>query len=233
MKSRRETFGQMSLPGVGEGTARTFQPPANVAAGVQNYAEQMGRKVRVAGLGTLQQNPRLAHASFLERRQQSGRPLTAATMRSYAALREETAAQFAHMTKPTKQGGMGLKFEVTDTDPYANAEELAADVGKGRIKVLSTESTGGHGYFTNLENDQFRAVHDVYGHVATGRGFSRHGEEASYQHHAQLFSPEARPALASELRSQTAHLIETGEFPPNEPVNLPETGGIVKPRQGM
>ena len=148
------------------------------------------------------------------------------THASYEAMRTEIGDQFAHLTGPKHQGGMGFKVEVTPHDPYPSAEHMAADVAQGRIKVLSTEATGGHEHLTNEENDKLRAVHDVFGHAATGRGFSRHGEEAAYQHHTQMFSPEARPALAAELRSQTASLIFSGQFPPNAGVNLPKTGRL-------
>jgi hypothetical protein len=41
-----------------------------------------------------------------------------------------------------------------------------------------------------------------------------------------MFPKEARPALSAELRSQTAALIFSGDFPPNAPVNLPKTGKL-------
>jgi hypothetical protein len=76
--------------------------------------------------------------------------------------------------------------------------------------VLSTKTTGGHPFFSDDENDMFRAVHDVFGHAGTGRGFDRHGEEAAYQSHASMYSPLARMALATETRGQNAALITGG-----------------------
>jgi hypothetical protein len=70
-------------------------------------------------------------------------------------------------------------------------------------------------------NDKFRAVHDAFGHLATGRDFGRHGEAAAFQHHAAMFPPEAHPAMASELRAQNSALIRMGNFPENRPYDLP------------
>jgi hypothetical protein len=35
----------------------------------------------------------------------------------------------------------------------------------GTLKVLKTEVTGVHPYWSNETNDKFRAVHDAYGHL--------------------------------------------------------------------
>jgi hypothetical protein len=75
---------------------------------------------------------------------------------------------------------------------------------------------------TDEQNDMFRAVHDAFGHLATGRGFDRHGEEAAYQAHKSMFGNTAVKAAATELRGQNAFLIERGFFGPQKLVLLPE-----------
>lgn len=125
----------------------------------------------------------------------------------FKAMAEETGRQFDFMTKPKRRGGMGISVDVTHEDPYANASGLFNDLQRNRhLSVLSTAATGAHPFFTNDQNDMFRAVHDTFGHAATGRGFDRHGEEAAFQSHAAMFSPEARPAMAAETRGQNAAL---------------------------
>ena len=91
-----------------------------------------------------------------------------------------------------------------------------------RIKVLKTEATGGHPFFTNEQNDKFRAVHDIFGHLGTGRGFDRHGEEAAYQAHRSMFTGTAQKALATELRGQNTYLLTYGDFGPQKLFILPE-----------
>lgn len=130
---------------------------------------------------------------------------------SFRAMRDETVAQFQHMTAPRSRGGLGIQVETTDQDPYSGPAGLMQDLFHDRrMKVLSTRSTGSHPFFSDDENDMFRAVHDVFGHAGTGRGFDRHGEEAAFQSHARMFSPLARMALATETRGQNAALIHSG-----------------------
>lgn len=127
---------------------------------------------------------------------------------SFRAMAEETKRQYDHMTAPTSKGGLGLQHEVTAHDPYTTASgapnslALMRDVNGGHIKSMATASTGGHPFFSNDENDMFRAVHDVFGHAGTGRNFSADGEEAAYRAHRQMFSPLARGAMTTETRGQ-------------------------------
>jgi GNAT superfamily N-acetyltransferase len=136
----------------------------------------------------------------------------------FAAMRDEVNDQYHHLTHR-----MGIKVHVTDEDPYPDVHALRHDVEHNRrIQVLGTHATGGHPFFSNDENDKFRAVHDVFGHLGTGRDFDRHGEEASYQAHARMFTPAAHGALASETRSQNAHLIVHGHFAPQKIAIMPK-----------
>jgi hypothetical protein len=139
--------------------------------------------------------------------------------RIYAAWRafeNETLAQWAVLES------LGFSMRVVDSNPYENAAELFEDVARKHIDVLSTAETGGHPLLSNYSNDVFRAVHDILGHSATGRGFDRHGEEAAYLAHSAIYSPMARMALATETRGQNAALISTGEFQVQKVAILPE-----------
>jgi hypothetical protein len=138
---------------------------------------------------------------------------------AYHQMREETMRQFDHMTAPRSRGGMGIDVEVTKHDPYGSrgvnsvVGEFRDDVVENnRIQALSTKSTGGHPFFSNDENDMFRAVHDVYGHLGSGRGIDFDGEEAAFQKHSRMYSPLARQAMATETRGQNSALRMHGEF---------------------
>jgi hypothetical protein len=166
---------------------------------------------------------------------------------SYKALEEEVGRQFDHMTKPVRKGGLGLHPSRSPVDPYGRTDmsqpyanepnhivnELQRDVGNNRqIQNLSTDQTGGTQSFGHPDtNDMFRSVHDLYGHAAAGAGIDRHGEEQAYQHHRQMFSPQARGALASELRGQTANLLTTGEFLDYPKHGLGYDSGPLHPQQ--
>jgi hypothetical protein len=138
-------------------------------------------------------------------------------LKHFHAMGHEVAKQFDHLTNR-----MGINVQTVDHDPYKNVHELVSDLHQNkRLQVMGTHATGGHPFFSNEDNDKFRAVHDFFGHAATGRDFDRHGEEAAYVAHAKMFSDHARPALASETRGQNASLILNGHFGPQKVALLP------------
>lgn len=140
-----------------------------------------------------------------------------AAVPSFEAMRREVNDQHDFMTNR-----LGIKTEAVDYDPYPDVRDMVDDVSKRKtLKVLGTHVTGGHPYFSDDENNKFRAVHDFFGHAATGRSFDRHGEQASYLAHAQMFSPEAVPALTTETKGQNSSLILNGHFGPNKIGLLP------------
>lgn len=137
---------------------------------------------------------------------------------SWDTAAKEIDQQFDLLTKK-----LGIKVEFVDEDPYRDFFQMRQEVGRtGVLKVLKTSATGGHPYWSDETNDRFRAIHDAFGHLGTGRGFDRHGEEAAYQAHISMFSDAAKPALATELRGQNSFLIDNGEFPPQKVGILPE-----------
>jgi hypothetical protein len=140
----------------------------------------------------------------------------------------EIKKQFKQLTEKD-----GIKVEFVDKDPYSSFHDMSTKVNEtGVLKVLRTEQTGGHPYWSNETNDQFRAVHDAYGHLGTGRGFDRHGEEAAYQAHKSMFPESAHAALATELRGQNQFLIQTGAFGDQKigflPVDLQKQDALVE-----
>jgi hypothetical protein len=136
----------------------------------------------------------------------------------FAAMRDEVSHQYDHLTNK-----MGIKVHVTSHDPYRNAHEMAEDLRNNkRIQVLGTAHTGGHPFFSDAENDRFRAVHDAFGHAATGRDFDGHGEEAAWHAHARMFGDHARGALASETRGQNGSVILHDRFGPQKIALMPQ-----------
>lgn len=135
----------------------------------------------------------------------------------FERMRKEVRDQHDHMTH-----AMGIKTEVVDHDPYPTVHHMVQDVvNNKRIKVLSTKVTGGHDFLSDEDNDKFRAVHDVFGHAATGRGFDAHGEEAAWLAHSQMFTPHARGAMSSETRGQNSALHINGSFQAQKTALLP------------
>jgi hypothetical protein len=142
-----------------------------------------------------------------------------ATKASYAALAKEVMAQWQSI-KAT-----GLKVDWIkpgQPDPYADTPRSAerdvsennhwwgfpTDEGFGSDPNLkgnpmladSGEKIGGR---EASINDVFRVVHDMYGHIANGNGFSPSGEENAWRSHYAMFSDAARPAMTTETRGQS------------------------------
>ncbi|MEV0327932.1 hypothetical protein AB0H63_16020 [Micromonospora echinospora] len=144
---------------------------------------------------------------------------------AYAAFCRETVRQYHFLVGRVEFGGLGVEVRVVDTDPYADVESMVDDVRRRRLKVwASAAGDNPHPYLSDGENDMFRAVHDVFGHAGTGRGFDRHGEEAAWWKHRTMYSPLARRALATETRGQNCARIFRyggGRFPEQKAVLLP------------
>lgn len=110
-------------------------------------------------------------------------------------------------------------------DPYACAEEMFEDVKGGWLRVWMTQPGQSHPVMTMSQNDRFRAVHDYHGHYMTARGFDRHGEEAAWVRHSQMFTGLGRRAMTSETRGQNSAFIWVNggrTFPEQKAVLLPD-----------
>lgn len=148
------------------------------------------------------------------------------TKKSYDAFIGETKDQFNHI----KQSGLKIsKIKPGMPNPYKSSSDLHNDVkNNNHMWFYPTESGFGtdnkisdhpmlqpteeiHEGKPLLANDMFRIVHDYFGHVKDGTGFGPNGEETAYRSHAQMYTPLARKALASESRGQTSFV----NFGPN------------------
>ncbi len=86
---------------------------------------------------------------------------------------------------------------------------MAEDVvDNNRLRVYATGATGNqHPLLSCDDNNMFRAVHDVFGHLASGCGFDRHGEDAAWLAHSQRCPPLARRAMTTQTRGQSSAFI--------------------------
>lgn len=211
-------------------------PVPVVAQGIARYRALTGRGPVERDFNHVAVDP--AVAQHIARTYQSAPDFDHAAVPHFAAMREEIGRQYDFMTKPRHLGGMGISVGHADSDPYVtssgapNSRAMMRDVHENsQIKVLPTAKTGAHPYFTNDENDQFRAVHDVFGHAGTGRNFSADGEEAAWRAHSQMFSKMARPAMTAETRGQNslnnAGVLPAGAFAPQKVAILGPTAQVI------
>lgn len=209
-----------------------YDPVAHIRAGADAFTrERHGRGINWDGLNDVQVRGAEAHRVA---RQYADAPVVDDSARpAFEAMRRETGDQFDYLTRPREQGGMGVAVEFQDEDPYPDAQTMADDVrANNRLRIHKTGPDEAHPFFAPEENDRFRAVHDAFGHLGVGRTFSRHGEEAAYRLHAQMYSPEARPALTTETRGQNAFLNygpEPGTFGPQKLATLQDETPVRRP----
>jgi len=128
---------------------------------------------------------------------------------SFKALSQEIALQYQHLQNA------GVNVEYVTENPYASVADLMADVTNGRIRVYASDANP-HSMLTMEEQNQLRAVHDYFGHGMEGYEFDPQGTDNAFRRHAQMFSDDAIPALATEVRG------------PAMRVNASEPGGTGK-----
>jgi hypothetical protein len=134
---------------------------------------------------------------------------------AYNKLSEEVEDQYRFLTEEK-----GVKIEFVDKDPYVktidgvdvpDAQAMMKDVmDNNTLKVYKTADDQAHPILTKDINDKFRAVHDYFGHAASGRSFQGDGEEAAWVSHSMMFSPLARRAMTTETRGQNSWVNKFG-----------------------
>jgi hypothetical protein len=145
---------------------------------------------------------------------------------AYDALKNETLAQYQHM----KKAGVDVELWKPDMQesPYPGGpRDAIEDIRKNNHLWVFPTSRGFGGTaeeaaqfadhplntLTNevdangapmYGNDVFRAVHDYFGHAKEGNGFRAPGEYNAFLQHSQMYSPQARAAMASETHGQNS-----------------------------
>jgi len=127
------------------------------------------------------------------------------TQAAYEKMLKETKDQFDAMTG----AGIKLDWDPTGSKGYKSSAEMLKDASEN--KHLTVFQGGDpHTLIPNEANEQFRAVHDYFGHGTTGSSFGPKGEELAYGAHSQMYSPLARLAAATETRGQNSFVNYSG-----------------------
>ena len=126
--------------------------------------------------------------------------------RAYEAFAREVSEQWDFAVA----SGMTFEPDPDGKDPYATSFEVASDIRHNR-HLYFYQGGEPHRFLSVLDpstgysiNDKFRAIHDYFGHCASGYGFGPRGEENAWNAHSQMFSWEARRALTTETRGQNS-----------------------------
>jgi hypothetical protein len=126
---------------------------------------------------------------------------------SYKQLESETKDQFSNLP-------IRMSYHSGDLNYLDSGEMLRDIVGHNHLSVFR----GGdpHEFLNKIDpqtglnsNEQFRAVHDYFGHAIQGNQFGPKGEEIAWASHQQMYSPLARIAMTSETRGQNSFVNYT------------------------
>ena len=217
----RSLLGAPNTPNIpGAGPMRVGQNPEAVRA-AEDYARRQG--IEYTPLENyVQVDPERGSRIARAYERMPHNPDDPRTAAAYKALADETLDQYDNMLS----AGIEPYF-IRGDDPYAASPYLSlldlaenkrlgvfpTDAGFGTDEAfdvsgnpLLAESPLSLGGAPARVNDIFRAVHDFYGHAKPGVGFRAKGEENAYQSHAGMYSPQARPAAATETRGQNSWL---------------------------
>ena len=201
-------------------------PKVNKAQAVADkYAQSKGIKLQ-HGIPQVKVDPSMGAKVASHFAQAKHDPSHPDVQRAYGALINETNDQFKHMLN----SGLKIsKIKPGQENPYKTSKDMHNDVhNNNHLWFFPTEQGFGAGQDTSnhpmlqptehtvdghnmLANDVFRVVHDYFGHASEGYGFGPSGEESAYRKHHQMYSPDARRALAAETKAQNSFV----NFGPN------------------
>jgi flagellum-specific peptidoglycan hydrolase FlgJ len=131
---------------------------------------------------------------------------------AYSQLNKEVQQQYDFLTKEK-----GVTFEPygdNDPSPYPTSGAMMADLRDNNHLFVYNGGTPNE-LMTPEQNFMFRAVHDYFGHAASGLSFGPRGEENAWLDHSKMFSPLARQAMTTETRGQNSWV----NFGPNGATN--------------
>ena len=127
------------------------------------------------------------------------------TQAAYQQMAKETAGQFQAL----QGSGVKLSFDPTGEKAYKSSKEMLEDALQNK-QLTVFQGGEPHPALNKEANEQFRAVHDYFGHGTTGASFGPKGEELAYGAHSQMYSPLARLAAATETRGQNSLVSYSG-----------------------
>jgi organic radical activating enzyme len=127
------------------------------------------------------------------------------TQAAYQQMAKETGGQFQAL----QGSGVKLSFDPTGEKAYKSSKEMLEDALQNK-QLTVFQGGKPHPALGKEANEQFRAVHDYFGHGTTGASFGPKGEELAYGAHSQMYSPLARLAAATETRGQNSLVSYSG-----------------------
>jgi hypothetical protein len=162
-------------------------------------------------------------------------PSNPAVREAYEALVRESREQYDYMIRE-----LDITVEFVPYDPYnvrgasgqmvPDSKLMMEDVVNNKHLFIRDSAqdfaTDPHPIMSVEENNIFRAVHEFFGHAASGSNFRAAGEEAAWVSHSSMFSLQARRVLTTETRGQNSYYNffdpQRKQFAPQKAALFPE-----------
>ena len=221
VEDMQEAWTQLHTPmAISSGLAHVGANSRDAALGAARYVHRFGKKYgldtpkvifhrKEDGTGYTPNLPEEIYekvAKLYEKAKKGRGPLKSSKVRkSWEALRREVYEQYQFLTNE-----LGIKVIIGGDDhiDYSSPAEMLKDINEnGVLRIRPSRYDSPHPFFTDRENDMFRAVHDFFGHAGEGNNFTREGEWIALAKHAPMFSKLAQGALAWDLMGNTSWLV--------------------------
>jgi len=182
-----------------------FRDPNNwIAAGAREFLAREGRTMSPHTYSPLDFRSKEIADAYNNMQHNPNDPKVKA---AYDSMKADIDKQWDYATQ-----NMGIKFDPSKENPYANSQEMVNDVKNNHHlsfyqggdmpsdhPLAQVDPKTGLTY-----NDKLRAIHDLFGHAMEGYQFGPRGEENAWISHAQMFSPESLPAVTTETKGQNS-----------------------------
>jgi hypothetical protein len=114
--------------------------------------------------------------------------------------------------KNLKINGKDYKIKYYPTQPYDSAKEMSSHV-KNKKELMVNVNYSIHPFFSVEDTIVLRTVHDFIVHIGGNKEFGLKGEIQSYNLHAKLVPPAAKPAIFTEIVGQACYVVVNNNFP--------------------
>lgn len=225
-------------------TGRPFDFRSGMKAPTSPERQQWIGQAHEAGVRAHKENDpaykAAVYASWLKNRpeiiQQTGAQNYDQLMKAaYGQVAKETAQQFKALPNKVRMYGPDDAAQMDYLARAARlgkrpAEFMRERLSEGKPFNIFKDVDNPHPYLAERDpltgmnqNEQFRAVHDYFGHLGTKKPntFGPQGEENAWLAHRQMYSPLAEPAMTSETRGA------------NSWVNYVDPENVARRRQGQ
>jgi hypothetical protein len=186
-----------------------YDPDEHCFVGARQYRQKLGLPEPKIDWDKVKVDPAKSKAVAEAYAAMQSNPDDPYVKQCYDDFRRQNEEMFQFITNELGIDIIFQRFE-PGMEPYESAEAQAHDVKTHKRMVIDTRLGEGHPIMPADEYARFRAVHDIFGHVAVGSGFDRHGEYAAWLSHMSMYTGLGAKAMSTEYHGTNSVIVHTG-----------------------